>query len=56
MTKNRLCGPQGFRPCPADSPVDTDPRPDWIDGFNTGFEDQGLSQGVTSTTPDPDSK
>ena len=53
---SRLCGPQGYKPCPADAPADSDSRPDWVDGKNTGFEDQGLSQGVTSTTPAPDKK
>ena len=53
ISKFRLCGPKGFKPCPADAPEDTDLRPDWVDGKNTGFEDQGLSQGLTSTTPDP---
>ena len=49
----RLCGPKGYTPCPADSPPDVDQRPNWIDGFNTGFDEQGYQQGVTSTTPDP---
>ena len=53
---SRLCGPKGYQPCPADAPDNGDPWPDWVDGKNTGFEDQGLSQGVTSTTPDPNEK
>ena len=54
-----FCGPKGGPgksgvPCPADAPDDpNDPREKWVDGKNTGFEDQGLSQGLTSTTPDP---
>lgn len=51
---SRLCGPKGYQECPADSLRDADSRPAWIDGFNTGFEYQGFSQGVTSTTPAPD--